>query len=349
MARLPRLPHVKYVRSKGKVYAYFNTGRKKDGKPIYVRLPHPSGVGFHDSYVAFCSARNKQAGPAYTIADLVRDYEVSMEKRQDLADNSKNLYRTTNKKVTKYLGEFAVNDLQPEDIQFILDNQITSAGTHNIFVSMIGILYKWARQRGKTDLSPARDIEKRKGGEHLPWPEPILRAGLSAKDDTVRLAVNLLYFTGQRISDVVKMRWNDIDAGEMFVTQKKTKKDVSPPLTKALAAEIARAPKRGMTILADEAGLPFAEVDIRKMLKAFTLDQGKECVPHGLRKNAVIALLEAGCTVAEVSAITGQSFQVVERYATQVNRRRLGQAAILKLENKMKTGNPGENSKAKRQ
>ena len=36
---------------------------------------------------------------------------------------------------------------------------------------------------------------------------------------------------------------------------------------------------------------------------------------HGLRKSAVVTLLEAGCTDAEVSAITGQTRQMVEHYA----------------------------------
>jgi hypothetical protein len=48
---------------------------------------------------------------------------------------------------------------------------------------------------------------------------------------------------------------------------------------------------------------------------------------HGL------LLLEAGCTDAEVLAITGQSRQMVEHYAQQVNRRKLAASAILKWEN----------------
>jgi hypothetical protein len=35
---------------------------------------------------------------------------------------------------------------------------------------------------------------------------------------------------------------------------------------------------------------------------------------HGLRKSAVVFLLETGCTDAEVSAITGQSRQMAEHY-----------------------------------
>ena len=53
---------------------------------------------------------------------------------------------------------------------------------------------------------------------------------------------------------------------------------------------------------------------------------------HGLRKSAVVILLEAGCTDAEVSAITGQSRQMVEHYSRQVNQRKLAASAILKWE-----------------
>lgn len=55
-------------------------------------------------------------------------------------------------------------------------------------------------------------------------------------------------------------------------------------------------------------------------------------MPHGLRKNAVNVMLECGCQVAEVSSITGQSFQMVEHYAKRVNRKRLARTAMLKFE-----------------
>ena len=49
----------------------------------------------------------------------------------------------------------------------------------------------------------------------------------------------------------------------------------------------------------------------------------RRLVFHGLRKSAVVFLLEAGCSDAETAAITGQSRDVVEHYAKQVNQRRL--------------------------
>jgi hypothetical protein len=58
----------------------------------------------------------------------------------------------------------------------------------------------------------------------------------------------------------------------------------------------------------------------------------RRLVFHGLRKSAVVFLLEAGCSDAETEAITGQSRDMVEHYAKQVNQKRLAAAAILKWE-----------------
>jgi hypothetical protein len=53
---------------------------------------------------------------------------------------------------------------------------------------------------------------------------------------------------------------------------------------------------------------------------------------HGLRKSAVVFLLEVGSTDAEVAAITGQLREMVAHYARQVSQKKLAAAAILKWE-----------------
>jgi hypothetical protein len=52
----------------------------------------------------------------------------------------------------------------------------------------------------------------------------------------------------------------------------------------------------------------------------------------------VVTLLEAGCTDAEVAAITEQSRPMIEHYAKQVNQKKLAASAILKWE---RCGNVG--------
>lgn len=331
MARKPpRLEHVKYVRARGKLYAYFNTGRKAAGKTVYARLPDPSSPGFFDSYASFKAARTKRSATAYTVTNLANDYLKSHDFGSK-AKATQKVYHIQIGKVIDRLGKFPVDQLARRHIMLVLQGEGWAPGTANAFLSAVGTIYAWGRKYDKTEANPTRDIERVKGGEHEPWPEDVLEAALSCNQPRVRLAVHLLYFTGQRIGDVCKMRWSDVRDGMVRVVQEKTRKLVEFDLAAELASELDRTAKEGLTILAID-GKPVPQQRLRRELKAFAADHGAKVVPHGLRKNAVNALLECGCTIAEVAAITGQTFQVVEHYAAKVNTRKLGKAAIYKFD-----------------
>lgn len=342
-AKMPSLPHVRFVRTKGKIYAYFDTGRKKpSGRQVYVPMPPFGSAGFYDTYASMKGARAKSAAVDYTVADMVRDYEKSLTFKE-LKPRSQIVYSTALRKVTKFLGDYPANDLTSEDVQGVLDNDIEGAGSYNNFLAVVGVVYTWARSpRGgkKTTLKPTEGISKRKGGEHAPWPEQIVEAALASDDANIRLAVHLLYFTGQRIGDVLSMRWSDIRDGVIEVTQQKTGKTVWVPFLNELRDELASTPKKGLTIIANDRGQRRGMNTVRDELQAFTRKLGTETVPHGLRKNAVNAFLESSCTVAETASITGQSYKVVEHYAKQINQRGMAKAAVLKLENKRATRKP---------
>lgn len=334
MAKLPSLDHVKFVKSKGRVYAYFNTGQKVNGKAVYARLPDPSAPGFFASYAAFVAGRTKRAKVAYTVADFIDSYLLSAEYRSK-AKATQNLYRIQLAKLSaSKLGKHAVDRIEPRHIRAILEGEGWAAGTQNAFVSATGALYKWGREQGKTTVEPTRGIGLAKGGQHEPWPEHIVEAALSSDNAAVRLAVHLLLFAGQRIGDTCKMRWSDIRGGYLYVKQEKTGKVLEVRISEDLQAELDRTPRRGLHILTNAAGGPIRVNALRLELQAFTEAMGAETVPHGLRKNAVIALLEAESSVAEVAAITGQTYRVVEHYAARVNTRKMGSAAILKLDAK---------------
>lgn len=335
MAKRPRLDHVKYVRSKGRVYAYFNTGLKRDGKPIYNRLPDPASPSFWASYASMKAARQNRAKPSYTVSTACDGYEASSDFKRK-AESTQKLYLYALRTIRETLGKFPINDLKRADVQIVLDNALPTPSAHNIFLAVLGVVYKHARREGKTELYPAKDFDKLETGTHKAWPEPVLEAALRSKHDRTRLAAHLLYFTGQRIGDVCKMRWSDVRDGSIHVVQQKTGKRLWIPMLAELRDELDRTPKRGLTILTREGGLPMTQQVIRRELKAHGAAMGVEVVPHGLRKNAVISLLEAGCSVAETAAITGQSYRIVERYAADISQRRMGKAAILKLEKKRK-------------
>ena len=70
----------------------------------------------------------------------------------------------------------------------------------------------------------------------------------------------------------------------------------------------------------------------RAYAQAWASKRGSKIVAHGLRKNAVNALLEAGCSVGEVSSVSGQSLALVEHYAKRRSNRKLAVSAIGRLQ-----------------
>lgn len=338
MPRLPKLQFVKFIRSKGAVYGYFDTGKKDTaGKRIYAPLGKHSSVGFVDSYLAMKGHRTRRDDAPASVSDLADRYEDSAEFAQ-LSEGTRKFYRAQLKHVRKHLGKFPINAVKRKHVAEVVNNRLGERnGTRNGVLAVVGVLYTFARRLDLTETRPAADIKPFKTGAHEPWPVEVLGAGLEAEHDRTRLAITLLYYTGARIGDAVAFRWSDIRDGALHYTEQKRGGRQEVPLHRNLLAELARTPKRGITIITNQLGQPMTDQVIRKELKAFAAAQGHaELVPHGLRKNAVNALLEAGCSVAEVQAITGQSFRMVEHYAKRVRRRGLGQAAIHKLEQNTK-------------
>jgi integrase len=332
MVKPPRLDHVKWTRSKGRLYPYFNTGKKHpNGQPVRTRLPDYTHPSFWPKYASLKAARDKRTERAYTVASACDGYEASKHYR-DKADGTRRLYSYVLRIIRDGLGYFPINELKRRHVQGLLDKGLPSPSLHNPALAVLGLVYRHAREQGKTELFPTRDFDKAKGGSHHAWPESLIEAGLRSEHDRTRLAVHLLFFTGQRIGDVCKMRWSDVRDDEIYVVQQKTGKKLWVPFHSELRAELDRTPKRGLTIITNHEGHPMTPQVIRRELKALGKLYGVAVVPHGLRKNAVISLLEAGCSVAETAAITGQTYRVVEQYAAEISQRRMGKAAILKLE-----------------
>jgi integrase len=208
MKRKPRLKYVKFQISKGKLYGYFNTGRKLNGKLVWSALPPYNTPGFWDSYNAMMGHRTRRSAFAMTIKDLVNRYEDTDEFKA-LKPNSRKLYRLTMDKVVVHFGDFPLEDVTRARVMDVLP-VLKGNATRNIFLAVVGVLYRFARIWELTTSDPTKDIGRFKTGEHEPWPEELLDAALACDDARVRLAVHLLYYTGQRIGDVCKMQWGSV-------------------------------------------------------------------------------------------------------------------------------------------
>lgn len=326
------LRYFKPVRARGKVYGYFDTGQKDaNGKRIYSPLGRMDAPEFGARYAAALGHRTKRAdvNPQLLVPRFVDMFQKG-EKYRQLADSSKRVYDIYLRSFAEALPTAPAGMIERRDVIALIDQRGNTPGAANLMLWVIGALYKWGRDRGHVTNEPCKDIERLDVGEHEPWPDWLVEEAL-AGEGRVRLAVHLLYYTAQRIGDVLTIRWSDITNDVLTIRQQKTGKDLQIPLHGKLAAELAKTEKAGLTIIAKN-GNRIKEAAMRRELQAWALARGQKIVPHGLRKNAVNALLECGCSAAEAGAISGQSLQVVEHYAKRRAQSRLGGAAILKWE-----------------
>jgi integrase len=324
---------VKCVTSRGKKYEYFDTGQTVAGKRVYKKMPPKSDPSYGGVYASLLAARTSRASvkSATTVADLSRAYQKS-DKFTNRSDSTQYTYLRYLGRIEDEMGEAPVEEVVRADIVALLDKMAATPGAAKMTLAVAQNLMKFALAREWIKVDPTAGIEPgaKSKEQHEPWHEDLIDKAIA--DPGIGLAVALLYYTGQRIGDVCKMRWADVRDGYLYVRQQKTDHELDIRIHADLAAMLSREAKQAITILHDRNGRPMKVDALRKRLQKFASALGYEVVPHGLRTNAVNALLEAECSIGEVSSITGQSLQMVEHYARRRNNKRMGSAAVLKWE-----------------
>lgn len=327
--------YVRHKKAKGRDYYYFDAGRRGDGKRELIALPHIKDPAFGGALTRAKATRTnrKNRQGVLTLDGLIRLYEKSPE-FHELSEASKRSY-------TRYLARAnslirdrhdnspAVKAIERVDVVTLRDKLSETPGAASQAIRALGALFAWAVENEKVKDNPAKGVKKFKATPHEPWPASLIEEALT--DPQVGMAVALLYFTGQRINEVVKMSWSDIGGDLMRVYVQKTQRRIEVAILPELADMLATQPKLAPTILTNANERPWTQSGLRQKLQAWAKLRKMKVVPHGLRKNAVISLLEAGCTVAEVSGITDQSLAMIEHYAKRVSKPTLGRAAVLKF------------------
>ncbi len=312
------LAYVKTVQVKGKQYLYFDTGNPEKR---YNRLPDAGSPDFGTRYASWLAVRTKRANMTkmVTFAELASLYQLS-PKFLNRAKGTQRTYLPYIVRMIDMFNDWAAADIDRADIRALLAE--LTPGAQIMQLAVARNIFGYGRKNDLVENDPTKDIEiDHESVAHEPWPEAVIEKAL---EGPARIPVALLYFTGQRIGDVCKMRWSDIDDGVITVVQQKTGKELYVPLHGRLSAILAEVPRSLTTIVCNHKGKPYSPSALRKVIKQHVGDH----VPHGLRKNAVNALLEAGCSAAMVSAITGQTMQIVEMYAAKRNNRKLAKTAM---------------------
>jgi integrase len=216
-----------------------------------------------------------------------------------------------------------------------MDRLAETPGKANNVLDALRALCRWAcGPRELLPRDPTHGVAHFDRGEgHKPWTPEQLACGDQNLTGMLRRGYMLGRYTGQRISDLVRLGWTDVDEGGLSLPQKKTGVRPWCPIFPELEAEMSKWEKRPGPFLLQEGGKPFTPNGLwKKFDEARTeFPALAGAVPHGLRANAVIRLRQAGYSVLQISDMIGMSPPMVERYCRYADRKAGGQAVLLAL------------------
>ena len=360
-ARLALPKHVHMTRMRGREYfsfwPYRGTSRagtrvSLPGLPTLANgMPNPEWWANYESAANAADLHDRQRGLREgTVAASVAGYQMSPEWHQ-LKPRVKTEWSRHLSRLVKTWGDLSIAGIEPKHVARLRDSRSKTPADSNNLMRATSALFRWSVLHGLRLSNPCREVPRLKIGEgYPPWPvEEIEHFRDHARRDLWEAAALALY-TGQRQGDVLAMKWSDIEGNVIKVKQSKTKKHLSIPIhyvlkllledireRQRLASPTVIDLRDAQTILTNTRGEPWGtgfkaswQAEFKKSVIAPL--RAQKLVFHGLRKSAVVCLLEAGCTTAEVQAITGQSIQMVEHYGKQVNQEKLALSGMSRWE-----------------
>ncbi len=339
-AQIALPPHVRKVNARGKSYYYFEKHRGTAQARKAVRIPgEPSDPAWWDRYRELASLPAPRINPN-AVGQVIDAWHTSPEWLGMSAKTQSEWLRYSDR-IRAAWGDLEVSGIEPKHVLALRDAYADTPAAANNLLRCLSSLMSWSVPRGYRRDNPCREVRKLKGGDgYAPWPWPVVEAvRAEIRPDLWRVAALALY-TGQRLADVLAMRRNARRGDQIRVVQNKTRKALLIPIHRDLMPMFDAVDHDAVTILANSRGAPWTEDGFKtswnKHRPAILADRG--LVFHGLRKTAVVTLLECGCTDAQVSAITGQSRQMVEHYARQVAQEKLARSAMRLWENRNENG-----------
>lgn len=279
------------------------------------------------------------------FASVVRGFLAS-DKFAKLARSTQSNYRH-NLELAMHpdtLGNVPVDELRPALVQAFLDGYGGKPAQQKVAQTALKSLERWAIVRDKLRHQIMLGTEAPGGtGGYTPWTdEHVALAELHATPHLARV-VTLAANTGQRGSDLIRMRWSDVEVYEgrpgINVIQRKTGLKIWVPLTQELEGAMRGWERRPGFILLKLDGQPFSRHQLSDQWLAERIAnvalrplRDAELSIHGLRATAVVRLRRAGAGVLQIADMVGMSVPMVSRYCRFSVQRENALAAVVYLD-----------------
>ena len=322
-------------------------------------LPDPKAEGGIEAFWRALdnAERRERLGDAVerrTFSALVEAYKAHTA-YTELSDLTRRDYDRHLRMIAEFWGDDPVSALTTVDAQKAIDSFQGTPAVARYFRAVLSRLVSFGIPRGFSTLNVVEATEKvaHEVEPHEPWTDWAFETFFEHARIGLHLPVYSALYTGQRSIDVLPMLRPAMGSNAIELVARKTGKPVYVPIHSEYREILTRTHVEHAALHLREDGEPWTLAAYRTAWQRdFTSVNAKGqptgaspekkaamarlreagFVFHGLRKNAVNMLLEAGCTEAEVSAIVEMSEQMVKHYSRDVNKRRLARNAMRKLE-----------------
>ena len=265
--------------------------------------------------------RGRPPAPKRTVKGLIQSYMQS-DRWPELSKNTRTSYSRHFRYFEDKMGSIDPATLRTVHVYEMRDALKDTPTDANRKVGALVTLLAHGIRIGWLDKNVATGVIQLKGKRppRQPWPDTKIEAFRGEAGPQARLVFELLLGTGQRIGDVLKMRWSDLIDGGITLRQSKTGTALWVPLTDALADTLSITPRLGETIVAQPNGKPVGYnlawrwiMDVRKHENV----QAEAWDIHSLRHAAASEIASLpGMTEEHIRAITGHnSSEMVRLYA----------------------------------
>lgn len=329
----PRKPYVQRETTRhGKTVWYF---RKGDGARTRLRGEYESREWLAD-YDAAMRGQEPEPAPrqsAGTLGWLIDRYVESLAFAR-LAEGTKRMRRSILNRVKEKAGDWSLSSVTKKKMVESRDARSSTPAAAQNFVKTMKQMFNWAVEAEHMSFNPCEGLSTRSPateGHHTWTLDEVQRFWKRWPLGTMpRLAMDVMLFTGMRISDAVQFGRQHIRDGMIHYRSQKTKVQVDLPLLGPLAMSIrAAAPTDTLTFIVTEKGQPFASsASLGNMFRDWCIAAKVPGRAHGLRKAGATIAAENGASDLQLMAYWGWTDpKQAAVYTRRANRTRLALAA----------------------
>ena len=276
--------------------------------------------------------KQKAPAPQYSWQALVIEWRKDPRIQKGLSASTKISYRRTMDALLENNAGKDVCDTTRQHVRAIHAQQSETPRKADHRLQVTRLLWNYGKDELDWPLgdNPAANIHLYgTTREFEPWDDWLIAVLPKAPPD-VQAAAELILGTGQRPNAALMMRHDDFDGEEMWVRDEKNDDRFKVACPDRLGLFVASLRKQGAFILAKNLTEPKGYSAVEKQFRKWRDSLGEEAKPftlHGLRKLAIVQLAEAGCSDAEIQAVTNQSPEMIVKYRKRANRITLSKAA----------------------